>query len=58
MVWVNPELPRFLFPGFGDELEGCEAYGCLEAPGEVVGVQEGSQVGAEDDRTITATVLG
>ena len=58
MVWVNPELPRFLFPGFGDELEGCEAYGCLEAPGEVVGVQEGSQVGAEDGRTITATVLG
>ena len=55
---MNPELPRFLFPGFGDELEGCEAYGCLEVPGEVVGVQEGSQVGAEDDRTITATVLG
>lgn len=55
---MNPELPPFLFPGFGDELEGCEAYGCLEAPGEVVGVQEGSQVGAEDDRTIPATVLG
>jgi hypothetical protein len=58
MVWVNPELPRLLFPGFGDELEGCEALGCLKAPDEVVGVQEGSQVGAEDDCTITAMLLG
>ena len=47
MVWVKPELPRRLFPGFRDELEGCEAFECLEAPGEAVGVREGFQVGAE-----------
>lgn len=47
MVWVKPELLQVFFPGRRDELEGCEAFECLETLVEVVGFREGFQVGAK-----------
>ncbi len=47
MVWVESEPLGVLCVGLCDELEGCEAFKCLEPFGEVIGVQEGFQVGTK-----------
>lgn len=44
MDWVEIESCRLICPAFADELIGREALKCLEAPGEVVGVDEVGEV--------------
>ena len=47
MEWVEGEPLWLVCPGFADEFVWCEAFEGLEAFGEVVGLDEVSEVVAE-----------
>lgn len=47
MGWIESERFGFDCPSFADVFIRCEAFECLEALGEIVGVDEVSQVGLE-----------
>lgn len=47
MAWIKLESFRVGSPAFADELVWCESFECLEPAGEVVGIDEVAQVGAQ-----------